>query len=157
MKVAIVGYGFVGKALSDGLLDTVEVIKIDPKLETNIYEIKEFKPEFIFLCLPTPMNDDSSQDISIIKETFKEIAQMNINSLVVLKSTVLPDNIQKLSMSKKDFIYNPEFLREKHAKEDFINSPLIVFGGEKEQCKALGDLYTNYTCLLYTSPSPRDH
>ena len=29
------------------------------------------------------------------------------------------------------FVYNPEFLREKYANEDFINSNLIVFGGEE--------------------------
>ena len=148
MKVAIVGYGFVGKALSNGFLDTVEAIKIDPKLDTNITEIERFKPEFIFVCLPTPMNDDLSQDISIIEKTIEQIAKMNINSSVVLKSTILPDNIQKLSVSGKDFIYNPEFLREKHAKDDFINSSLIIFGGEKEKCKVLGDFYTNHTKCL---------
>ena len=148
MKVAIVGYGFVGKALSDGFLDSVEVIKIDPKLDTNINEIESFKPEFIFVCLPTPMSDDSSQDISIIEKAIKKIAKMKISSLVILKSTVLPDNIQKLSILNKDFIYNPEFLREKHAKDDFINSSLIIFGGEKEKCKVLADFYTNHTKCL---------
>ena len=148
MKVAIVGYGFVGKALSDGFLDTVEVIKIDPKLDTNINEIERYKPELIFVCLPTPMNDDSSQDISIIEKAIEKIAQMNTSSLVILKSTVLPDNIQKLSILNKDFIYNPEFLREKHAKDDFINSPLMIFGGEKEKCKVLADFYTNHTKCL---------
>ena len=148
MKVAIVGYGFVGKALSEGFLDTVEVMKIDPKLDTNINEIESFKPEFIFVCLPTPMSDDSSQDISIIEKAIKKIAQMKISSLVILKSTVLPDNIQKLSILNKDFIYNPEFLREKHAKDDFINSSLIIFGGEKEKCKVLADFYTNHTKCL---------
>tara|TARA_Y100000768_G_C23837657_1_gene614576 strand:+ start:56 stop:901 length:846 start_codon:yes stop_codon:yes gene_type:complete len=145
MKVAIVGYGFVGKALSEGFLDTVEVIKIDPKLNTDINQIIKFKPDIIFVCLPTPMNDDSSQDISTVKEVFKEITQIDNNYLVVLKSTVLPDNIQELSELNKDFIYNPEFLREKHAKEDFINSSLIIFGGEKDKCNVLGNFYENYT------------
>lgn len=148
MKVAIVGYGFVGKALADGFLDTVEVIKIDPKLNTDIDEIIRFKPDIIFICLPTPMKNDSSQDISIVKEVFKEISLINNNYLVVLKSTVLPDNIQELSLLNKDFIYNPEFLREKHAEEDFINSPLIIFGGEKDKCNVLGGFYANHTKCL---------
>ena len=148
MKVAIVGYGFVGKALADGFLDTVKVIKIDPKLNTDINEIIRFKPDIIFICLPTPMNDDSSQDISLVQEAMKEISQMNISSIVVLKSTVLPDNLDQLSLLNKDFVYNPEFLREKHAKEDFINSSLIVFGGQKEKCKVLANFYTNHTKCL---------
>ena len=98
MKVAIIGYGFVGKALSDGFLDSVEVLKIDPKLNTKLNQISKFKPEITFICLPTPMSNDSSQDISIVKKTMKEILQLDINSLIVLKSTILPDNIQELSM-----------------------------------------------------------
>jgi UDPglucose 6-dehydrogenase len=148
MKVAIIGYGFVGKALSDGFLDSVEVLKIDPKLNTKLNQISKFKPEITFICLPTPMSNDSSQDISIVKKTMKEILQLDINSLIVLKSTILPDNIQELSMLTNEFIYNPEFLREKHAKEDFINSSLIIFGGEKEKCKNLGNFYSNYTKCL---------
>ncbi len=148
MKVAIIGYGFVGKALSDGFLDSVEVLKIDPKLGSQVNEISKFKPEVIFICLPTPMNDDSSQDISIIKEVMEEILLLDINSLVVLKSTILPDNIQELSKLNDEFIYNPEFLREKHAKDDFINSSLIIFGGEEDKCNDLGNFYSNYTKCL---------
>ena len=151
MKVAIIGYGFVGKALSDGFLDTVEVLKIDPKLESNINEITKFCPEIVFICLPTPMKDDSSQDISIVKEVTKEISQINTNSLLVIKSTILPDNIEDLSKLKKDFIYNPEFLREKHAKEDFINSELIIFGGSEGSSHLLSEFYKNHTKCINTN------
>lgn len=145
MKVAIIGYGFVGKALADGFLDTVEVIKIDPKLNTDIKKIIKFKPDIIFVCLPTPMKDDSSQDISIVKEVFKEISQINNNYLVVLKSTVLPDNIQELSLLNKDFIYNPEFLREKHAENDFINADMIILGGGQYNQDKVKKLYKNHS------------
>ena len=36
MKIGIVGYGFVGKALANGLKDNVEISLIDPKLNTDI-------------------------------------------------------------------------------------------------------------------------
>ena len=52
MRVAIVGYGFVGKALANGLKSTVEFIKIDPKLNTNISDLSDFRPDitlFVFL------------------------------------------------------------------------------------------------------------
>ena len=32
MRVAIIGYGFVGKALEFGIKDNVEIFKVDPKL-----------------------------------------------------------------------------------------------------------------------------
>ena len=47
MNVAIIGHGFVGKALKNGLLN-VETYIVDPKLKTKIEELSVFKPEIIF-------------------------------------------------------------------------------------------------------------
>ena len=69
-----------------------------------------------------------------------EILEHNIDSLIVLKSTILPNHI-KISKKVKKFIYNPEFLREKHANEDFLNSNLIVFGGEQRNIDEIKDFY----------------
>ena len=41
--------------------------------------------------------------------------------------------------------YNPEFLREKFANEDFINSELILFGGQKNLTDYLAEFYKNHT------------
>ncbi len=144
MKVAIIGYGFVGKALENALKDSVETIKIDPKLGTNIQELISFKPKFIFLTLPTPMKKDGSQDISILENTFKELISFKIKSNIILKSTVTPDNLQKLSKIL-DFIYNPEFLREKTANIDFINGEIILFGGDNKLCKEASNFYSDHT------------
>ena len=65
MKVAIVGLGFVGNSLLNGLKDTVKVKEIDPKLGTNINDLKDFSPEIIFICVPTPMSQEKNQDISV--------------------------------------------------------------------------------------------
>ena len=67
MKIGIVGYGFVGKALANGLKDNVEISLIDPKLNTDIKNLAAFNPEIIFICVPTPMNDDGTQDITILE------------------------------------------------------------------------------------------
>ena len=145
MKIGIIGYGFVGKALDNALHESVDVIKVDPKLNSTIEDLKEFSPYATFVCLPTPMKDDGSQDISTVEEVFLKIKELNIPGLIILKSTVHPGNITKLEKILYDFVYNPEFLREKHASEDFINSNLIVFGGKKEPTKLLSKLYKKYT------------
>ncbi|MDA9112766.1 hypothetical protein N9J91_03640 [Gammaproteobacteria bacterium] len=157
MKIGIIGYGFVGKALEDGLNDNVQIIQIDPKLHTKVKDLKNFEPDAIFICVPTPMNEDSSQDISILINVINEINQLNLNTLIVLKSTILPNHIQEIETLMPEFVYNPEFLREKHAAQDFINSKLIVFGGSDISCKLLADIYKNYTnCIckdyVYTDP-----
>ena len=145
MKVAIIGLGFVGTALLNGLKDTVEVKQIDPKLGSNINDLKDFSPEIIFICVPTPMSENKSQDISIVKSVIDEINDLRIPSLVVLKSTLLPNYVKELGNKTSRFIYNPEFLREKHADEDFVNSELIVIGGDKNESKYLSGFYQEHT------------
>ena len=145
MKVAIIGMGFVGNSLRNGLKDTVKVKEIDPKLGTSINEVKHFSPEIIFICVPTPMSEDKAQDISIIESVVDEINDLKISPLVVLKSTLLPNYVKELEKKISRFTYNPEFLREKHADEDFINSQLIVFGGNQSEAKYLSRFYKDHT------------
>ena len=157
MKIGIIGYGFVGKALAAGLTENVNVLKIDPKLNNKISDLKDFNPDAVFICVPTPMNKDSSQDISILFSVIKEINQLQLKTLLVLKSTVLPNHIEEIEIITKNFVYNPEFLREKHANQDFIDSQLIVFGGNKASSSALAKIYKDFTkCIctnyIYTDP-----
>ena len=144
MKIAIVGFGFVGKALSRGLKKEVKIIKIDPILGTNISDLKSFNPKFIFVCVPTPMNKDGSQDLSIVEQIFSELSDTKLDANIVLKSSVIPSNL-KLLNSKINYVYNPEFLREKHAEDDFINGNIILFGGEEKLCLDASKFYSKYT------------
>ena len=153
MKIGIIGYGFVGKALEAGFKNDVKILKIDPKLDTSIIDLLDFNPDAVFICVPTPMNNDSSQDVSILKSVINDLITNNIQCLTVLKSTVLPDQIAEIEDSIQMFVYNPEFLREKYANEDFINSSLIIFGGDKKNSILLADIYrnnTNCVCTEYT-------
>jgi Predicted UDP-glucose 6-dehydrogenase len=144
MRISIIGYGFVGKALSNALKGDFELQKIDPNLGTSTLDIKDFKPNIIFICVPTPMNKDGSQDISILMDIINEIKSFDFQSLIVLKSTILPLHIESIQNRLTNFVYNPEFLREKHADEDFINSDMIIFGGKKETNLELSNFYKNY-------------
>ena len=145
MKIGIVGYGFVGKALCNGLKENVDRIKIDPKLNTDIRDLEKFRPEIVFICLPTPMNDDGTQDLDIVNEVIQKINNFEGDLTIVLKSTILPKYVKDISKVNKNIVINPEFLREKFAYDDFINSEIIVFGGDKEICKKMSLFYKNYT------------
>ncbi len=145
MKVGLIGYGFVGKALANGLKKSVSILKIDPKLGNSIEDLVSFKPDIVFICVPTPLNEDSTLDASIVNSVVEEIINYKIDSLIVLKSTILPNFLEAIDKKIKRFIYNPEFLREKHANEDFINSDLIVFGGQQKEISELSNFYSDYT------------
>ena len=145
VKVGIIGYGFVGKATAKGFSKNTELFLVDPLLGTNLSDLKEFMPEFIFICLPTPMRKNGSQDFTLVNKVFKELLTNKFSATVVLKSTVTPSNIKIVDNLIEDYIYNPEFLREKHAEEDFINSNMIILGGSKNNQEKVKNLYENHS------------
>ena len=143
VKIGIVGHGFVGKATDSGFDIDVEKFIVDPLLGTSIDDLRDFQPEIVFICVPTPMADDGEQDSSILVSVVKELVLKCPDTIKVIKSTVLPSILEDLSKLDDKVIYNPEFLREKHANEDFINSKLIIFGGEKKISKVVSRAYLN--------------
>lgn len=149
MKVAIVGMGFVGTALEKSIHKNIDVIKIDPKLGSSISDLNSLKIDIIFLCLPTPMLDNGDQNIDIVLKVLNEVNKYQPEADLVLKSTVLPEFCKKISDENKNFVYNPEFLRENFAYDDFINSKIIIFGGENETSKRVASFYKNHTLCIH--------
>tara|TARA_B100000242_G_scaffold293768_1_gene272988 strand:+ start:2172 stop:3035 length:864 start_codon:yes stop_codon:yes gene_type:complete len=145
LKLGIVGHGFVGKATDWGFNKRVSKFVVDPILNTNIKDLKEFEPEIVFICVPTPMSDDGSQDSSIIEKVIKELIQYCPNTIKVVKSTVLPSLLDELYKLDPKLVYNPEFLREKHANLDFVNSDMIIFGGNRNVCTKVSSAYLRHS------------
>ena len=42
-------------------------------------------------------------------------------------------------------VYNPEFLREKHANLDFANSDMIIFGGDRNASTQVSNAYLRHS------------
>tara|TARA_B100000886_G_scaffold306930_1_gene239610 strand:+ start:1655 stop:2494 length:840 start_codon:yes stop_codon:yes gene_type:complete len=145
MKVGIIGLGFVGNALEKVINSNVSIIKIDPKLNTSVRDLENQECNILFVCVPTPMDEGGGQDLKIVTKVLNEIEKYSTDSLVVMKSTILPDKIESLSKGFPSFVYNPEFLREKHAFEDLKNSSFFIFGGDKKNSKKLANFYKFHT------------
>ena len=144
-KIAIIGYGFVGKAMEKGFSKGTNILLIDPILNRPIGDLAAFNPEFIFICLPTPMLSGGSQDNSILIEVLNELKEVKNDALIILKSTVTPSNLIELEKICDRLVYNPEFLREKNYLEDFKNSTFIILGGNKADNKKVMNLYENHS------------
>ena len=145
LKLGIVGHGFVGKATDWGFNKRVSKFIVDPLLDTSVSDLKDFQPEIVFICVPTPMDEDGSQDSSIIEKVIKELILYCPNAIKVVKSTVLPSLLDKLHKLDSKIIYNPEFLREKHANMDFINSDMIIFGGDRNISSEVSNTYLKHS------------
>jgi len=152
MRVAIVGHGFVGKAVDEGLKG-VEKMIIDPNYGTGIEDLQQFMPDLVFVSVPTPMNKDGSIDSSILEDVvFKISVTSTMHPIIVIKSTCTPTVIDRLAFVCK-FVYNPEFLTERNAYQDFINPSAIILGvsgDNEEDLHILEDFYRNNTkCNQY--------
>ena len=145
LKVGIIGHGFVGKATDWGFNVNTSKFIVDPKNGTNIDQLAEFNPELIFVCVPTPMGENGIQDSSIIEAVVQELSAKCQESIIVIKSTVLPSILEKIEKTNTKIIYNPEFLREKHANEDFMNSEMIIFGGDKDIATQVSKFYLDHS------------
>lgn len=158
LRLGIVGHGFVGKAVEFGFSNpNVEKFIVDPKYDgvavatdgyySDIEKLKTLDPHLTFVCVPTPMGKDGKIDSSIVEKVVKELKEYT-TGLIVIKSTVTPDIIIKLATEgygSSRIIYNPEFLTEKAANEDFVNPELHVFGGVPGNTKRLHDFYIKYS------------
>lgn len=152
LKMAIVGHGFVGAAVDYGFTDTnCDKIIIDPKYGTAVDSLVGLGIQVSFVCVPTPMGNDASIDASILIDTISKLL-LHTEGLVVVKSTVIPSIIQELAKSDR-VIYNPEFLTEKSANEDFVNPIMHVFGGSPARTEELEKIYEKYSackpCPVY--------
>lgn len=153
LKLAILGHGFVGRAVDYGFSHNVEKLIIDPKYGSKYSELEAFNPDIVFVCGPTPSNDNGTIDSRAIFNSFAE-ARKFCDPLFVLKSTVTPDIVLDLTQKIPHFIYNPEFLTERNANEDFINQSILVLGGDRSVTDRLEKIYRDHTNCR---PSPVFH
>lgn len=133
LKIGIVGHGFVGKAVDFGFSVNVEKTIIDPNYNTSIDDLKKNVPDVIFICVPTPMQPDGAIDCSIILDVVNEITKKEINSIIVIKSSITPSTLKLCNeINPTKIVYNPEFLTERNANNDFVNPRVLVIGGSNE-------------------------
>jgi UDPglucose 6-dehydrogenase len=90
--IGIIGQGFVGNSVKEGLkkyfiIETYDVIE-EKRTTKNIEDLFS-KSEIIFVCLPTPMKISGECDTRIVDSVLKELNEYG-NKIVILKSTVPP-------------------------------------------------------------------
>ena len=147
LNLGIIGKGFVGSAVANGFDKDCEQIIVDPWYNNNtLDDVLDCK--LVFVCVPTPVAEDGSCDVSIAKDVLTELNRLQYKGVVVIKSTIIPDYLQEF---KKEYdlkiVYNPEFLTEANANDDFKNPPFQVFGGKWRDCEVVEKAYLRYSSV----------
>ena len=137
MKIGIVGQGFVGSAIREGLKNFYEVLTYDideTKCNSTHDEVCELS-DIVFVCIPTPMRKDGSCDTRLLEKVISKIDKSCLirgvdAPVLVVKSTVPPGTTGRINSQTKtcNVIFSPEFLTEANSFEDFKNQTRIVLG-----------------------------
>ena len=148
--IGIIGQGFVGNAVYQKFKNYFDVLTydLDESKSNSTKENLLFKCNTIFLCLPTPMNTDGSCNVDILQRELENIElitdNQEIKKTIVIKSTVSPGTTDKWNSlyESLDIVFNPEFLTEANAVEDFNNQNRIILGGPRPATTELRRMYS---------------
>lgn len=131
-KIGVIGVGMVGKPLA---LYMQEIRGYKRGINLFLYDKDPAKncsddigaADIIFIAVPSPRAPDGSCDVSAVASALSRIPGEKI---VVIKSTVPPgttESFQKQHTGHK-ILFNPEFLTEARAWEDFIRPDRQIVG-----------------------------
>lgn len=115
------------------------------------------KAQIIFVCVPTPQNNDGSANLTYLFAAINQIIDANTigKKIIVIKSTVpigtnhiIGQMIKNVNYGNELFLAsNPEFLREGNAIYDSFNPDRIVIGYKEEFVKdTMLELYDTINC-----------
>lgn len=110
--------------------------------------------EAIFLALPTPAQEDGSADLSAVLAVAKQLGPVLPDNYCVIidKSTVPVGTAEKVreaiagsGKANFDVVSNPEFLREGHAVQDFMEPERVVVGVANDKARTvMEELYKSF-------------
>ena len=151
--IGIVGQGFVGNAVYQKFKNYYDVLthdKDDTK-STSTLDNMVHLCDTIFLCLPTPMKSDGRCDTSILESVLDAIQLITDDyefgvskRTIVIKSTISPGTTEKWNGKYKNLqiVFNPEFLTERNAVEDYNNQNRIILGGPRPATTELKQIFS---------------
>ena len=150
-KIGIVGQGFVGTAIREGFKNYYHNLffydKDMSKSNTESLEDLCHKTDIIFVCLPTPMTEEGECYTGIVEDVIYEIDQIAESldrKTIIIKSTIPPGTTELINskVNNVDVIFNPEFLTEANAVEDFKNQDRIILGGHSKDFEKVQNLFS---------------
>lgn len=129
-SIGIVGYGMVGGAV--GAWFRRAKVFDRSKYPKGLAAVNECA--VVFICVPTPYKKSTGYDYRAIELTAKRLTGRKI---VVLKSTVLPGKTAELQKKfpQHTWLFNPEFLRDKSAVNDFLKPDRQIVGIARNTAK----------------------
>jgi UDPglucose 6-dehydrogenase len=140
MRIAIAGYGSIGRYV-DGVFGRLhEIVRYDPQLGLGrIQDLDDV--DFAILCVPTPVGEGGSCDTSIVEELVERI---NPRRAIVCQSTVsIGTTDRMIARYRKPLVYVPEWAGESagHPYRRLDQRGFLIYGGHEPAASAVRELY----------------
>ena len=124
----MVGVGWVGGAVAGYFRGSGHEVRLydPPKGHSDIGVLEA--ADLIFVCVPTPFDPERGGFVASNVE--EAVSKIPGSKTVIIKSTVVPGTTESLQrrFPGHRLIFNPEFLREKTAAEDFRRPDRQIIG-----------------------------
>lgn len=135
----------MGKAVYDVLSKKHEIVI--KEIDDTYSEINE-KCHAAVICVPTPMGEDGSVDLSIVEEAVDSLRDM----LLIIKSTIPPGTVNYLrDKYYRRIVFSPEFIGEGNYPipywkgmphpTDMSKHEFTIFGGDRVATKQAIEIF----------------
>ncbi|MDO8523090.1 MAG: hypothetical protein Q7S12_02285 [bacterium] len=158
-KIGIVGIGMVGKEavryfLEKGFKRGRDLFCFDTDAKKG-FQDDVASAQIIFVCVPTPPTKDGACDTGIVESVINKYHPPagGADKIFIVKSTVEPGTIAKFQKKyKSPILFNPEFLTESRAWEDFIHPDRQVVGHTAKSKAFAGTVLNLLPVAYFSSP-----
>lgn len=129
-KIGIVGLGFVGGAIRASIDNgDIKLVLVDSDATKGTHVFDDlFDCDGVFVCVPSPQDDDGTCDTSILESVLLQLK--DYNGVIISKCTAPPDVYEKLNEQYPNLVHAPEFLTAANAVRDYINGKFAIIGGK---------------------------
>jgi len=145
MKIGIVGYGYVGKAMFNFFKNHYNVIFYDPFIDGSCTKEEINDCNLAVVCVFTPTGNEGQCDTSIVEEVMEWIN----TPLILIKSTVAVGTTKRLKEKLgKRICFSPEYIGEStydtgyfNFNKDMKHHSFFTFGGDKQDTAELVSMF----------------
>jgi UDPglucose 6-dehydrogenase len=127
MLIGVIGMGVVGDAVVSYLEEREASLMLYDKLKDFCTLDYHKKAQVVFVCVPTPYVAGVGFDASAVEES---LWKLRPGKTVLIKSTLQPGTTERLQSKfpEHQIFFQPEFLREKTARQDFLEPDRQIIG-----------------------------
>ncbi len=137
-SIGIIGGGFVGQILKQYYPEALVYDKDEARSEGTLGDV--LKRKYIFLAINLPDNAATNASIYELSSLFEKLEGEHF---IIIKSTFVPGTCDLLQnfFSHLRFVYNPEFLTERTAWEDFTKPQFQILGAPYQSLPFVQEIF----------------